>query len=146
MLKSIAVLCFMIVISILPADGVAQSTLTSNRPGMPLVRSGDEIVVCGQLFHTGTPVVLWMDAGGYDAYRLEKHFPTPPATRPASGPTSRPWQRDTLRPRYSQRKSPLTDEEVELTRNGNWTLPLLQDKVDQFVLHYDVAGLSRTCF
>ena len=31
-----------------------------------LTRSGDEIVVCGRFFHIGTPVVLWMDPGGYD--------------------------------------------------------------------------------
>jgi N-acetyl-anhydromuramyl-L-alanine amidase AmpD len=31
-------------------------------------RKGDEIVVCGQKFHTGTPVVLWTDPGGYNAY------------------------------------------------------------------------------
>ena len=38
-------------------------------PGQFLQRAGDEIVVCGQLVHTGAPVVLWMDPGGYDAYR-----------------------------------------------------------------------------
>ena len=31
-------------------------------------RRGDEIVVCGQRFHTGTPVVLWTDPGGYNGY------------------------------------------------------------------------------
>ena len=35
---------------------------------------GDEIVVAGKFVHTGTPVVLWMDAGGYDAYRVERRF------------------------------------------------------------------------
>lgn len=43
-------------------------------PGTPLKRSGDEIMVAGQLFHTGAPVVLWTDAGGYDAYRTERRF------------------------------------------------------------------------
>ena len=43
-------------------------------PGTELRRTGDEIVVCGRLFHTGTPVVLWTDPGGYDAYRTEKRF------------------------------------------------------------------------
>ncbi len=33
---------------------------------------GDEIVVAGQRFHTGTRVVTWMDPGGYDAYRGAK--------------------------------------------------------------------------
>src|SRR5579884_803599 len=38
---------------------------TAPRPGTFVPRTGDEIVVCGQFFHTGTPVVLWMDPGGY---------------------------------------------------------------------------------
>ena len=42
--------------------------------GEPLARRGDEIVVCGQLFHTTAPVVLWTDPGGYDAYRVERRF------------------------------------------------------------------------
>src|SRR5262245_55250285 len=46
-------------------------------PGTLLERSGDEIVICGQLFHTGTPVVLWTDPGGYDAYRVENRFENP---------------------------------------------------------------------
>src|ERR1700761_1407680 len=43
-------------------------------PGQPEPRKGDEIVVAGQFFHTGTPVVLWLDPGGYDGYRVEKRF------------------------------------------------------------------------
>ncbi len=39
--------------------------------GEKLQRSGQEIVACGQFFDIGTPVVLWMDPGGYDAYRTE---------------------------------------------------------------------------
>src|SRR5262245_43376292 len=46
-------------------------------PGTLLERFGDEIVICGQLFHTGTPVVLWTDPGGYDAYRVENRFENP---------------------------------------------------------------------
>src|SRR5882672_2362646 len=43
-------------------------------PGAFEPRRGDEIVVAGQFVHTGTPVVLWMDPGGYDAYRVERRF------------------------------------------------------------------------
>src|SRR5262245_64191784 len=40
-----------------------------------LPRQGDEIVVCGQYFHTGgAKVILWTDPGGYDAYRTERRF------------------------------------------------------------------------
>src|SRR4051812_36601471 len=48
--------------------------MDARRVGERLVRSGDEIIVCGQLFHTGAPVVTWMDPGGYDAYRVETRF------------------------------------------------------------------------
>ena len=37
-------------------------------------RKGDEIIVAGRLFHTGTHVITWMDPGGYDAYRVERRF------------------------------------------------------------------------
>jgi N-acetylmuramoyl-L-alanine amidase len=47
---------------------------TDAQPGQFLHRQGDEIVVCGQLVHTGAPVVTWMDPGGYDAYRVERRF------------------------------------------------------------------------
>jgi N-acetyl-anhydromuramyl-L-alanine amidase AmpD len=40
----------------------------------------------------------------------------------------------------------LTPDEIEKIRGGGWTLPQLQYVVDQFVLHYDVCGLSKTCF
>src|SRR5262245_6548463 len=60
--------------------------------GTLLDRTGDEIVVCGQFFHIGTPVVLWLDPGGYDAYRVENHFDyeKPLTSQPASQPTSSP--------------------------------------------------------
>src|SRR5262245_52251775 len=46
-------------------------------PGTLAPRAGDEIVVAGQFVHTGTPVVLWLDPGGYDAYRVERRFSDP---------------------------------------------------------------------
>ncbi len=43
------------------------SSRAGARPGVGVgARVGDEIVVAGRLFHTGTPVVLWFDEGGYD--------------------------------------------------------------------------------
>ena len=47
---------------------------TLPRTGEFAPRKGDEIVAAGQFFHTGTPVVLWLDPGGYDAYRVERRF------------------------------------------------------------------------
>jgi N-acetyl-anhydromuramyl-L-alanine amidase AmpD len=112
------------------------------RPGERLERRGDEIVVCGQLFHTTTPVVLWMDPGGYDAYRVERRFtPMDKADWDQSKEALRSPNRFGLRKGAS-----LTPEQLERVRGGGWDLPLLQSVVDQFVLHFDAAGTSRRCF
>jgi N-acetyl-anhydromuramyl-L-alanine amidase AmpD len=140
------------------------------RPGQRLARQGDEIMVCGQLFHTNAPVVLWTDPGGYDAYRTERRFApwheasfqdtkdnvryieqpnrynirfAPPATQPSTQPATEPSTRPSgpLPPGAT-----LTPDQFDQIRGGGWPLPLLQQKVDQFVYHYDVAGTSRTCF
>jgi len=113
-------------------------------PGAHEPREGDEIIVAGQFFHTGTKVVLWMDAGGYDAYRVERRFsPIAQAdwddTRLHIDPPRTPN-------RYGMRADKLNDAELERIRGGGWDLPLLQATVDQFVLHFDVEGLSRACF
>jgi hypothetical protein len=110
------------------------------RPGDRLERRGDEIMVAGQLFHTGAPVVLWTDPGGYDAYRVERRF---------ARADESDWNsiKDALGTpnRYGQRRTgnPDVDDRV---RGGGWTLDELRGVVDQFVLHYDVCGTSRTCF
>ncbi|HEX8913195.1 MAG TPA: N-acetylmuramoyl-L-alanine amidase [Humisphaera sp.] len=85
------------------------------------IRRGDEIVVAGQLVPTGgARVVLWTDPGGYAA--SAKNIGT--------------------------RDQVLSDAEAATVRaaGGRWAPALLREKVDQFVLHYDVAGTSRTCF
>jgi N-acetyl-anhydromuramyl-L-alanine amidase AmpD len=65
----------------------------------------DEIVVCGQRFHIGTPVVTWDQFPGYSFYGKGECF--------VGGPG-----------------------EIEA----------LRAQVDQFVLHYDVCGVSKTCY
>lgn len=104
------------------------------RPGVPVPRQGDEIMVCGQLFRTGAPVVLWLDPDGYDAYRTVPRF----AREPDTGFTENA--------RYNTRTERLTTEQRERVRGGGWDLPLLQRTVDQFVIHYDVTGSARTTF
>ncbi len=104
-------------------------------------RRGDEIMVAGQLVHTGAPVVLWTDPGGYDAYRVERRFSPPEesvwsAIEGAIGSPNR----------YSLRRTGLDNETLERVRGGGWTLEELQGTIDQFVLHYDVCGTSRQCF
>ena len=108
---------------------------------MELPRRGDEIIVCGRLFHTGAPVVLWTDPGGYDAYRVERRFARPDeaAWEQSAGAIRTPN-------RFGMPTAGLTEAEVERLRGGGWDLPTLQRVVDQFVIHYDVCGTSRTCF
>jgi N-acetyl-anhydromuramyl-L-alanine amidase AmpD len=107
-------------------------------PGAPLSRTGDEIVVAGQYFHTGAPVVLWTDPGGYDAYRVEQRF----APMDEAG-----WRTEQGSPnRYGLRRDGLGDEDIERVRGGGWDLETLRRVVDQFVIHYDACGTSRTCF
>jgi len=99
----------------------------------PLV--GDEIVICGQRFHTGAPVVLWTEPPGYDSYPL-----VPRQAENAGDP-----------PRFELAYQPGRQRRVEagmvemLVAPRSTDLASLQAVVDQFVLHYDVCGVSRTC-
>jgi N-acetyl-anhydromuramyl-L-alanine amidase AmpD len=114
------------------------------RPGSWVPRKGDEIVVAGRFFHTGTPVVLWMDPGGYDGYRVERRFS---AFNESSWETSKVVAPDLSSPnRFNLRNAKLTPRQLEQVRGGGWDLPLLQSVVDQFVIHFDVTGTSRQCF
>ncbi len=113
-------------------------------PGTLARRQGDEIIVAGQLFHTGTKVVTWMDPGGYDAYRVERRF----------GPLEdSDWENTKAKVagigtpnRYGLRRGGLSPEEIERVRGGGWDLPTLQRVVDQLVIHYDACGISKECF
>ncbi len=117
---------------------------TSPHPGTLAPRAGDEIVVAGQFFRTGTRVVLWMDPGGYDAYRVERRFA--PFDQ-SSWETSRLAVAELKTPnRYNLRAGGLTPAQIEQVRGGGWDLPLLQEVIDQFVIHFDVSGTSRECF
>src|SRR6266566_9040326 len=116
----------------------------SFRPGTMVRRTGDEIVVAGQFVHTGTRIVLWMDPGGYDAYRVERRFS--PLER-ADWEHSRQDEKELTSPnRYNLRRNGLSAEEIERIRGGGWDLPSLQRVVDQFVIHFDACGTSRECF
>ena len=120
----------------------ASTPAAEPKAGEKLPRRGDEIVVCGQLFHTTAPVVLWTDPGGYDAYRVDRRF----------GPLGDVREKAKVKERnevtigFGVRKVPLTPEQSEQVRGGGWDLTSLQKVVDQFVIHYDVAGTSRRCF
>jgi len=113
-------------------------------PGSVLKRSGDEIVVAGQLFHTGTPVITWMDPHGFDGYRVERRFS--PLAESSWEKTQRATKEITTPNRYSIRGAVLSPEEIERFRGGAWDLATLQRVVDEFVIHYDECGTSKVCF
>ena len=123
---------------------VSAGCTTTPQPGQPLRRAGDEIMVAGHLFHTGTPVVLWTDAGGYDGYRVERRFAPFAQSDWEQSRTDAPGL--TTPNRYGLRRDPLDTDQLERVRGGGWSLPELQAVVDQFVLHYDACGTSRRCF
>jgi N-acetyl-anhydromuramyl-L-alanine amidase AmpD len=107
------------------------------RPKSPPGRKGDEIIVCGQFIHTGAPVVTWIDPGGYDAYDTNRRFPedaskgAPPKVELGFGARSTEGLDPALRKKVAEH---------------GWDLPSLQKRVDQFVIHYDVCGVSKNCF
>jgi hypothetical protein len=131
-------------LALLAAAWLLAARLTAAEVGGEAGRTGDEIVVCGRFFHTTAPVVLWIDPGGYDAYRVERRF----------GPLEASSWDDSFKAapilgtpnRYGIREDNLSPEDRERVRGGGWDLPTLQDVVDQFVIHYDVCGTSQTCF
>src|SRR5687767_4118100 len=118
--------------------------MSRKQVGKPLERKGDEIMVAGQLFHTGAPVVLWTDPGGYDAYRVERRF-APMEESSWAATTQKVKDLDSPN-RYSIRRSVLTTQQAEQVRGGGWPIELVREKVDQFVIHYDVCGVSKRCF
>jgi N-acetylmuramoyl-L-alanine amidase len=137
--RSIAALLSCLAISVL-----VSACHTPPLSGTLAPRRGDEIVAAGQFVHTGTPVVLWMDPGGYDAYRVERRFS--PLDK-SDWETSQAEVRELTSPnRYNLRKDGLSASELERVRGGGWDLPTLQRVVDQFVIHFDASGTSRQCF
>jgi len=150
--------------SVRAVNGVLlESAATEVAPVQPKLgmqkRFGDEIMVCGQLYRIGAPVKLWLDVGGFDAYRTERRF---------SPFELRKWKstieemkagkidfvtkpQESNPDRYGMRfesslEQHFTPQQLEQVRGGGWNLELLRDKVDQFVLHFDVCGTSAQCF
>ncbi|MDQ3439943.1 MAG: hypothetical protein M3478_06285, partial [Planctomycetota bacterium] len=150
MIRPLFRVAHLILLSLAIATIIGCASKKGVKPGTLLERKGDEIVVAGQLFHTGAPVVLWTDPAGYDAYRTERRFaPYEESSYRATtrAAATRPKQIGIDSPnRYGLRESLLTKEERDQVRGGGWPLELLQEKVDQFVIHYDVAGTSERCF
>lgn len=122
----------------------------------------DSIVVAGRRFHVGAPVVLWNEPPQYDGYSEEPRFA--PATEETRGLRYQPGRvrrvmRDNPdyvehdaesgtpdeRTDHEKRRSVVESEDV-LVAPASGDLAALREAVDQFVLHYDACGASRTCF
>jgi N-acetylmuramoyl-L-alanine amidase len=120
----------------------AWAAAPTSKIGATSGRDGDEIVAAGQFFHTTASVVTWIDPGGYDAYRVERRF----APIGEAGWDKSKGQDLNSPNRYGMRTRTLAPEIVDRVRGGGWDLKTLQSVVDQFVIHYDVAGISKNCF
>lgn len=88
------------------------------------------IVVCGEHHEIHTPVVLWSDAGGYDATSTALRFPDDAPAEPPQGL------------RYAPGRT--RSDGASVAADGDRAA--LGRVVDQFVLHYDACGTSRRCF
>ncbi len=127
-----------------PQAARGNSPVADSQIGSRVPRQGDEIVVCGELFHTTAPVVLWTDPGGYDAYRVERRFA--PLDQSSWRISNLEVKALSSPNRFNMRRAELTAEQLEAFRGGGWTLEALRERVDQFVLHYDACGTSQRCF
>jgi len=97
--------------------------------------AGEEIVVCGRRFHVGAPVVLWTEAPRYDA--TSEHARFGPDREGPDAPNGL---------RYQPGRKERGDGGAVLVEPGSEDLDRLREVVDQFVIHYDVAGTSGRCF
>mmetsp|Transcript_27132 Transcript_27132/g.59280 ORF Transcript_27132/g.59280 Transcript_27132/m.59280 type:complete len:200 (-) Transcript_27132:1033-1632(-) len=124
-------------------------------PGEAVGRAGDEIVLCGQLFHTGTRVLTWMDKGGFNAYS-----PLPPVGVTTDAvPALRYGNRKVALQKQSKTRYPSTRLAIDNNNNPKgvtplkkevkseeWDLEYLREVVHQLVIHYDGCGTARRCF
>ncbi len=98
------------------------AVLSVNPPPATASGQGTSIVVAGQAFEVGHPVVLWSDPQGFDAYQTH--------CIDQSGGCC-----DGESKRYGVRKG------IE-----HGTLEELRDRISQLVLHFDGCVNSRSCF
>jgi hypothetical protein len=112
----------------LPEVQPSRPAIPSAKPLPDELRASDAIVIAGQRFSIGAPVVLWTDPGGFSAYSTEPHFDSAPRKDPPTG----------LRYRPGRARG---DVDIEQP-----TPAQLTELIDQFVLHFDVCGVSSQCF
>lgn len=123
----------------------------------------EAIVVAGKRFHVGAPVVLWTEPPRYDAYSTAPRFRAPDEPGVPQGLRYEPGRvlrerRDNPdyqpppppgvpdgRTAAQKRRTIVVSEEVRV-EPASTDLEALRGVVDQFVLHYDVCGVSQSCF
>jgi N-acetylmuramoyl-L-alanine amidase len=96
--------------------------------------SGDEIIVAGRRFHTGTRVITWLEPRGYNAYLSPPLAGKSPGL--VNGAATAGSQNHGVRRGLETKERP----------GAKPDLAALQAVVDQFILHYDGCGLSQVCF
>lgn len=108
----------------------------------PPFNPGSVIKIAGESFDIGTPVVLWTDPIGYNAY-LEKCW-TSKEILP--GTAENPPKPGSSPKRYGTRVVSGKGAWADRVRKRGWELAELKEQVHQFVVHYDVVGTSERCF
>src|SRR5262245_16050910 len=115
--RTLSVVCLLIAGCNSNKSGTTPTTKTKVAQKLP--RQGDEIVVCGQYFHTGgAKVVLWTDPGGFDAYRTERRFAPYDKSSYAATTQESGMKDGTVESpnRYGLRSKNLTPEQIEQVR------------------------------
>lgn len=99
------------------------------------------LVIGGVKIPTDAPVISFLDEDGYNAY-VEHCWFEPDRVTPTK-PLRGTDQAVRWRERDLDGLSPTTAARVQAE---GWDMEAVQERVDQFVLHYDVCGCSRSCF
>ncbi len=142
---------------LLGASAACRTAPEAPRPVVIEASVGDEIVVCGERFSIGAPVVLWFEPRGYSAYETRPYFTrTSFFDRPRDQASSSKLdsaeisvadaEEGPVGLRYRPGRSASAPELAELVAREGWTLRALQEQLDLFVIHYDACGTSEACF
>lgn len=112
------------------------------RPKRPPFDPGTSIKIAGESIDIGTPVVLFSDPIGMNAY-LERCitskdiYPQSAGNPPKAGSSPKRYG-----VRIPQGKGPWVDR----VRKRGWESAELKEQISQFVVHYDAVGTSERCF
>ncbi len=99
------------------------------------------IIVAGQEFETEARVITWKDAGGFDGYRETCWF------QPERILPEKPVEGCDVPKRYGARRTTgLAPELATRVEAEGYDLDAARERIDQFVIHYDVCLHSEQCF